>query len=272
MAVWPSWPQPCMRPGLHDFQEKSLCSASGSASMSARRPTMLPLEVLRPRITPTTPVRPMPSWISSTPQSFRASLTRVLVYISSKPSSGWACRSRRSAVSSGWYCAMCANARPPALYRSDCMSGAPKARAAPAAGKTGAAQASAPAQGPPRRAGSVPPLGGWREATQGGVHSMPSCLAYAKARVDRKIQQVHHQIDHHKDQGDQAQVGGHHRNVGKGHGLDEQQAHAGPLEHGLGDDGEGNQTTQLQAGDGHHGHQRVLERMAEVDGAIGQTP
>ena len=53
--------------------------------------------------------------------------------------------------------------------------------------------------------------------------------------------------------------------------LDEQQAHARPLEHRLGDDGEGDDRAELQAGDGDDRHQRVLERVAEVDGAVGQA-
>src|SRR3990167_9269730 len=223
MAVCPSWPQPCIKPGLQDFQENSLSSVMGRASMSARRPTMEPLDWLLPRMTATTPVRPMPSWISSTPHNLRASFTRLLVYTSSNPSSGWVCRSRRSAVSSGWYCAMCAKARPPAFRRGGCMS-------------------------------------------------MASRLAHAQARIDGKVKQIDHEVDHHEDQGNQAQVGGHHGNVGKRHRLDEQQAHARPLEHGLSDDGERDQATQLQTSDGHHRHQRVLEGVAEMDGPVRQTP
>jgi hypothetical protein len=69
----------------------------------------------------------------------------------------------------------------------------------------------------------------------------------AQARVDHKVQQVHGQVHGHKDQRNQAQVGRHHRDVGKLHRLDEQEAHARPLEHGLGDDGKGDQRPELQA-------------------------
>ena len=41
----------------------------GSASMSARSPMALPEADLRPRMTPTTPVRPMPVTTSSQPNS-----------------------------------------------------------------------------------------------------------------------------------------------------------------------------------------------------------
>ena len=54
-----------------DFQAKSFCSIMVSASMSARRPIMRPLDVRWPLITATTPVLPMPVWISSTPHSLQ---------------------------------------------------------------------------------------------------------------------------------------------------------------------------------------------------------
>ena len=44
-------------------------SVIGSASMSARRPITLPLPLWRPRMTPTTPVRPMPVATSSRPNA-----------------------------------------------------------------------------------------------------------------------------------------------------------------------------------------------------------
>ncbi len=39
IAVWPSWPHACIRPSWTDLCANALCSCSGSASMSARRPT-----------------------------------------------------------------------------------------------------------------------------------------------------------------------------------------------------------------------------------------
>ena len=60
--------------------------------------------------------------------------------------------------------------------------------------------------------------------------SVPSPPA-AQARVNREVQQVHDQADHHEDERNQAEVGGHHGDVGKRHSLDEQQAHARPLEY-----------------------------------------
>src|SRR5688500_7094806 len=52
----------------------------------------------------------------------------------------------------------------------------------------------------------------------------------ADARVDRGIEDVDHQVDGDEDEGAEQQVGGHDRDVDIGHRLDEQQAHARPLE------------------------------------------
>ncbi|KAG1429440.1 hypothetical protein G6F57_023134 [Rhizopus arrhizus] len=80
-----------------DLCAKRLCSGMGSASMSARRPMVaLPLPA---RNTPTTPVLPMPR-CTSMPSASSAPATIPEVRTSSKPNSGCACKSRRSAVNS----------------------------------------------------------------------------------------------------------------------------------------------------------------------------
>ena len=66
--------------------------------MSARSPTVRPVPAL-PSSTPTTPVLPMPRW-TSMPQAWSLSATRAEVRTSSKPISGWACRSWRMATRS----------------------------------------------------------------------------------------------------------------------------------------------------------------------------
>src|ERR1044072_479206 len=101
-------------------------------------------------------------------------------------------------------------------------------------------------------------------------HTGRAALA-AQARIDDEIEQVDDEVDHHEQETDQQQVGRHHRNVGELHGLDEELADARPGEHRLGDDGEGDQAAELQAGHGDHRHQRVLQRMAEIDGAVGEA-
>ena len=69
MAVWPSWPQACILPGTVDLYASPVSSSIGSASISARMPITLSEVPLRPWMTPTTPVRPMPVTTSSQPNS-----------------------------------------------------------------------------------------------------------------------------------------------------------------------------------------------------------
>src|SRR5690606_37926685 len=99
MEVWPSCPQPCMRPATVDLCAKRLCSGMGRASMSARRPIFLaPLPALS---TPTSPVLPNPV-CTSMPKLRSRSATSAEVRVSWNASSGWAWISRRSAVRSAW--------------------------------------------------------------------------------------------------------------------------------------------------------------------------
>src|SRR5216684_1256525 len=93
----------------------------------------------------------------------------------------------------------------------------------------------------------------------------------AQARVDGVVEQVDDQVDDDEEKGDQHEIGRHDGNIGKADRLDDEDAHAGPLKDGLGDDGEGDDRAELQPGDGDHRNQRVLERMAEIDGAVGEA-
>ena len=64
IATWPSWPHACITPTVSprncavalDLNGTSVCSVTGSASMSARSPTVRP--GFAPRSNPTTPVTP----------------------------------------------------------------------------------------------------------------------------------------------------------------------------------------------------------------------
>ena len=58
IAVWPSWPQACIRPGWALAQATPERSSIGSASLSARRPSRRGPVPRRSR--PTTPVPPRP--------------------------------------------------------------------------------------------------------------------------------------------------------------------------------------------------------------------
>src|SRR5260370_25046050 len=93
----------------------------------------------------------------------------------------------------------------------------------------------------------------------------------AQARIDGVIKEVDDEIDDDEEEGDQHEIGGHHRDVGKADRLDDEKRHAGPLEDRLGDDCEGDDRAELQSRDGDHRNQRVLERMAEIDGAVGEA-
>src|SRR6056297_2006314 len=102
--------------------------------------------------------------------------------------------------------------------------------------------------------------------------SVPPCGAVdAQARVDREIEHVDDQVDADEHHRDEHQVGGHDGDIDELDGVDEQQVHAGPLEHRLGDDGEGDDRAELEARHRDHRHQRVLQRVTEVDGALAQS-
>ena len=67
IAVCPSCPQACILPGTVEAKGSPVASVIGSASMSARSPITRPVLSDFPRMTPTTPVRPMPVTTSSQP-------------------------------------------------------------------------------------------------------------------------------------------------------------------------------------------------------------
>src|SRR5579883_2116313 len=58
----------------------------------------------------------------------------------------------------------------------------------------------------------------------------------AQARVDHVVEKIDDEIDDDEEEGDEHEVGRHHGNVGEIDGLHDQEAHARPLEDGLGDD------------------------------------
>ncbi len=106
MATWLSWPQACITGTVWPlycavtFEEngRPVCSATGRASMSARRATTLP--GLPPFRMPTTPVLPTPVR-TSMPRARRWSATILAVRTSLLLSSGCSCRSRRQAMTLG---------------------------------------------------------------------------------------------------------------------------------------------------------------------------
>ena len=83
--------------------------------------------------------------------------------------------------------------------------------------------------------------------------------------------QIDQEIDADENAGNQQQVGGHDRNVGVLHRLQEHQTHSGPLEHRLGNNGEGYDRSELEPGNGDHRDQSILQRVAEMDRAVAQA-
>src|SRR3546814_19853024 len=82
---------------------------------------------------------------------------------------------------------------------------------------------------------------------------------------DLVVQQVDDEVDDDEEETDQHEVGGHHGDIDLRYRLDEQQAHAWPLEHLLGDEAAGDAGDELQHGDGDDRNQGVLQPVHEVD-------
>ena len=72
-------------------------------------------------------------------------------------------------------------------------------------------------------------------------------------------------------EGDEQEIGRHDRDIDVLNRLQEELTHAGPGEHRLGDDGEGDDRAELQADDRDHRHERVLERVAEMHLTLGEA-
>src|SRR3954464_8124302 len=92
----------------------------------------------------------------------------------------------------------------------------------------------------------TPDARGYRAAARGAPGDSCECARSAcsyrlnaKARVDRIVEEIDHQVDDDEKEPDQAKVSRHHGHVGEADRLDEEQPHPGPLEHLLGDDREG---------------------------------
>ena len=97
-AVWMSCPQACITPLFLEAKGSPVSSVSGSASVSARSATVLPLPA-----EPTDAVAAVPSSISLYSMPCRPSISarRAHVGCSSPERSGYSCSSRRKAVSIG---------------------------------------------------------------------------------------------------------------------------------------------------------------------------
>src|SRR5579863_6926440 len=95
----------------------------------------------------------------------------------------------------------------------------------------------------------------------------PAIEVNAQARVHGHVDEIDDEVDDHEQRRDQHEIGGHDRNVDVLDRLQEELAHARPGEHRFGDDGEGDDRAELEADNGDHRDQGILERVAEMVGA-----
>src|SRR5687768_2510225 len=102
-----------------------------------------------------------------------------------------------------------------------------------------------------------------------GSSTVAWLAAIAHPRVEETVEHVHEEVGedhHHRDEHDQVL---HDRIVAPEDGLDEKARDAGQVEHVLGDDEAADEEGELDADDGDHGQDRVLQRMAPDDDPLG---
>ena len=97
---------------------------------------------------------------------------------------------------------------------------------------------------------------------------MTAGFANTQSWIYSKVKQIDGEIDHHKNECNEAQIGRHDWHIGKRNRLNEQQAHAWPLKNSFCDDGKRNESAQLQACDGHDRHECVFKGMAKMNGPV----
>src|SRR2546425_686935 len=102
-----------------------------------------------------------------------------------------------------------------------------------------------------------------------GVTDM--ALPVPDPRIEERVGQIDDQVepDDHRRHDQVHRL--HHRVVQTRQRFEEEQAHAGETKDRLDDDGSPDIERRLQADQAHHGDQRVLERVAEHDRALGQA-
>src|SRR5437762_3986669 len=103
------------------------------------------------------------------------------------------------------------------------------------------------------------------------IESSPLRLRQPHARIERRIQHVHDEIDDDEHRDDDEQIGDDHRTVEHVDRVDQQLAHARPGEHALRDNGERDQRAELQADDRDDRNKDVAEHMHADDAPIGKA-
>src|SRR5688572_11404593 len=138
----------------------------------------------------------------------------------------------------------------------------PRARASTGAPISGTATTLICFSGGPEMAPRPPALGRaaaepWRAS--GLVYDVSSCVP--DARVDHRVEAVHAQVDEGHDGRGGQHDGLDDREVAGGDAVVGQATQTRPCEHGLHHDGRGHQDGEVDAGEGHHRDERILERM-----------
>src|SRR5207247_177056 len=95
--------------------------------------------------------------------------------------------------------------------------------------------------------------------------------AGADAGIEDAIEHVDGEVDDDEERGRDEDDALHDRVVAVVDRLDGEPAHPRPREHGLGHDGAAEQGSELEPGDGHDRHGRVLQRVLGDDQRLGQA-
>src|SRR6202171_2200776 len=97
------------------------------------------------------------------------------------------------------------------------------------------------------------------------VFSAPGfmCLAIADGRVDHGVEHVDHQIDQDELEGEKQDLGLDDRVVAHVDGVDQQAAHAGPVEDYFDDDRSSEQKSELKPHHGDHGDERIAQSVLD---------
>ncbi len=96
--------------------------------------------------------------------------------------------------------------------------------------------------------------------------------AFTRIRgIELAVDQIDDEIDQHEQKHHENQIGDHHRAVEHGDRIDDELAHAGPVEHRLGHDREGERRTELEAEDGDDRDRDILQHVQAHDLAFGEA-
>src|SRR5438552_2188857 len=108
-------------------------------------------------------------------------------------------------------------------------------------------------------------------APSGWRRSIVSVLRIVDPRIEPDVEQVHEEVHDQEDDGHDEDHGLYRRVVALDHGLNERGAHARHDEDDLHDDEPAQEPAAPPADEGDRGQERIPERMAVDDGALGEA-